>query len=262
MEQIRINFEENLDISFKVAQFKNRELKAKSLFSILEIDKKTAYNFVRKYHYLKDARFFSKFAYGLYIEDVLVGCCAFSNPQGINSLKTWFNFTNDNQSVLELSRLCMLPILNGTNATSFLLGNSIKILKKKSIRAVITLADDSKHIGSIYQVCNFNYYGLTDSKTDFYSADGKVNPRGKTKDLLGVWLPRTKKHRYAFIIDKKLNVKLKQEEPPKKKIKNNYDCCNNTNIVFDKRFKIYYTCPKCTNTINDITEDVEILSSN
>ena len=95
----------------------------------------------------------------------------FSNPQGNVALKGWFGLPNTDQSVLELSRLCVLPQLNGTNATSFLLSTSIRLLKKEGVRAVITLADDSRHSGSIYQVCNFTYYGLTDKKSDFFSSD-------------------------------------------------------------------------------------------
>ena len=48
---------------------------------------------------------------------------------------------------------------------------------------------------------DFKYYGLTDKKTDFYTADGRVNPRGATKDIRGIWLPRTRKHRYAYVLD-------------------------------------------------------------
>lgn len=257
MSQIKLDFFNENDINESIYRFKNREVKAKEIFKIKEIDKNVAYNFIKKHHYLKDAKFFSKFSYGLFIYDTLVGCSTFSNPQGISSLKSWFGLPNTDQSVLELSRLCMLPILNGTNATSFLLGNSVKMLKNKQVKAVITLADDSRHVGSIYQICNFKYYGLTDKKTDFFCSDGRVNPRGSTKDLDGVWLPRTQKHRYCYLLDKKINVLLSEcKKPSLEKIKK-YDCCNDSKITYDKRFDKYYTCPKCTDKISDITIDVE-----
>lgn len=41
-----------------VEQFKNRELKAKQIFVIQEISKNDAYDFVKQYHYLGDAKFF------------------------------------------------------------------------------------------------------------------------------------------------------------------------------------------------------------
>jgi len=228
-----------------IHKFKNREVKAKDIFQIKEIEKPIAYAFIKQYHYLADAKFFAKYCYGLYLGENLVGCSTFSNPQGISAMKSWFGLENSDQSVLELSRLCMLPELNGSNATSYLLGNSMKMLKSKDVNAVITLADDSRHVGSIYQVCNFKYYGLTDSKTDFYCEDGRVNPRGATKDLRGVWLPRTRKHRYCFLLGK---VKVLLSEQPKPTIDKtqDYSCCSGTNIVIDKRFGKNYTCPKCT----------------
>lgn len=245
--QATFNFSNNIsEQAYKdIDKFKNRGIKAKTLFSIKEIDKNTAYAFIKEHHYLKDAKFFSKYSYGLYIEDVLVGCSTFSNPQGISTMKGWFGLPNTDQSVLELSRLCMLPILNGTNATSYLLANSIKLLKSKDVKAVITLADSSRHVGSIYQVCNFTYYGLTDKKTDFFCADGRVNPRGQTKDLQGVWLPRTRKHRYCFLIDKKLKILLDSCLIPSSSCINEKNCCNGEKNVIDKRFNVVYNCPLC-----------------
>ena len=253
MNQLNIfSITNSTDIKTKIGLFKDRIEKAKNIFFIKEIDKKTAYDFIKKYHYLKEAKFFAKYSYGLYIDNVLVGCSTFSNPQGISAMKSWFGLPNSDQSVLELSRLCMLPDLNGTNATSFLLGNSMKMLKNKEVKAVITLADDSRHVGSIYQVCNFKYYGLTDKKTDFFCADGRVNPRGKTKDLQGVWLPRTRKHRYAYLLDKNMSVLINESKKPIANETFEYDCCNDSKKVHDKRFNKNYTCPKCTNKIEEV----------
>ena len=240
-----------------IEEFKNREIKAKQIFVIDEISKNEAYEFIRKYHYLGDAKFFCVYAYGLFCEKELVGCATYSNPQGISALKGWFGISNQDQTVLELSRLCMLPSLNGTNATSYLLGNSMKMLKQHNIRAIVTLADSSRHIGSIYQVCNFKYYGLTDKKTDFFCADGRVNPRGATKELHGVWLPRTRKHRYCYILDKELKVLYKEQPHPTVKQKIEYDCCNGTKIVYDNRFGEYYTCPKCCGKLEKVDNKEE-----
>lgn len=188
-------------------RFVNRLCRAKDVFRIFEINKATAYRFVAMYHYLGAAKFFSVHNYGMYTRDLrLVGVATFSNPQGTNSMKGWFGLEVSDDSVLELSRLCMLPVLNGTNATSYLLSNSIKMMHKEyGTRAVITLADSSRHVGSIYQVCNFTYYGLSEPKNDFWSADGKKNVRRDTiKNIDGVWVPRPRKHRYAYIMDKRL----------------------------------------------------------
>ena len=43
-----------------IEKFKNREIKAKDIFIIGDITKPMAYEFVRKYHYLGDAKLSSK----------------------------------------------------------------------------------------------------------------------------------------------------------------------------------------------------------
>lgn len=236
-----------------IVKFKNRELKAKDLFIIEEISKTEGYEFIKKYHYLKDAKYFSSFDYGLFMDGELVGVATFSLPQGTATLKGWFGLSNTTKDILELSRLCVLPSLNGSNATSYLLSKSMKKLKNNhNIRAVITLADTSRHVGSIYQVCNFTYFGITNKKTDFYREDGKKNPRGSTKNSKGVWIDRTRKHRYAFIMDKSLVCKYEEQSYPKREETLETICCNNTKVVYDKRFDKYYTCPICTGSIKEI----------
>lgn len=257
--------------------FKNRECKAKDIFYIKEISKPTSYEFVRKYHYLGDAKFFCVQAFGLFYRgnNELIGCATYSLPQGIATLKSWFSLTNQTKNIYELSRLCMLPQLNGTNATSFLLSGSIKELKKQNeeekqrlkkqgipftsddykCRAIITLACSERHVGSIYQICNFKYYGLSDKKTDFYTEDGRVNPRGKTSSVYGVWLNRARKHRYAFILDKTLKVNYQEQPKPKTNETYVLDCCNGTNEVYDARFNRWYTCPRCTGKLERIYKE-------
>lgn len=234
--------------------FKERKVKARDIFYIYEVSKPTAYEFVKKYHYLGGAKFFSVLNYGLFYKKTneLVGVAVFACPQGISTLKGWFNLPNQDKSIMELTRLTMLPELNHTNATSYLLGNSLKLLKREMIRAVITLAQSDRHVGSIYQVCNFKYYGLTDKKTDFYTADGRVNPRGATKDIQGVWIPRARKHRYAYILDPELKCLYKEEPRPTKESVNHTECCNGTGMVLDKRFNVWYTCPRCIGHIEEV----------
>lgn len=236
-------------------------IKAKDVFRIMPISKQLAYKFVSKNHYLGKAKFFSCVAYGLFMKDTyeLVGVATFSQPQGIVALKGWFGLDNSNTDIYELSRLCMLPILNGTNATSFLLGGSIKRIKRDcGARAVISLADSNRHVGSIYQVCNFKYYGLTDKKSDFYGIDGTKNPRGAVRNVHGVWLERTRKHRYCYLIDKSLKVNYSECDKPKPSDKSNKICCNGSKKVFDKRFNEWFTCPICTGALMKIDNEVDL----
>ncbi len=95
---------------------------------------------------------------------------------------------------------------------------------------------------------------MTDKKTDFYTSDGKINPRGSTKNVQGVWLPRTRKHRYAYILDNNLECLLSKQDKPLKSAKNIYDCCNGTFMVEDKRFNKKYSCPICTERLKEITD--------
>ena len=244
---------------YKIEQFKKREIKAKEIFEIKPISKKEAKGIIKKYHYLEKKEFMHTVTYGLFEKESneLLGCAVFGTVGGISTLKGWFGESNRNSdNYLELTRLVMNPVLNGTNATSYLLGNSIKDIKKtmKNIRAIISLAESTRHVGSIYQVCNFKYFGLSDKKTDFYGADGSKNKRGSTKDVQGVWIPRPQKHRYCYILDETLEVKYAQESYPKKDDKLHITCCQGTNMVYDKRFEKYYTCPICTGKLEEVQE--------
>jgi hypothetical protein len=247
-----------INIESIVNRFKNREVKAREIFDIRELCKEYAYDFVRQHHYLGDAKFFSMYNYGLFIKGTneLVGCATYSLPQGTETLKGWFGLESNDSSVMELTRLCMLPLLNGTNATSFLLSNSVNMLKRHKVKAVITLADSKRHVGSIYQVCNFKYYGLTSPKTDFFAVGFKPNTRFETiRDRDGVWVPRSRKHRYAYILDKKLKCLYDECARPTTDETTKTECCEDTFILYDNRHSKWYTCPRCCSQFINITNE-------
>ena len=197
-------------------------------------------------------------AYGLFVNSECVGASVFGMVGGISSLKGWFGIGNSKDESLgfvELNGLVLNPMYNGGNYTSKLLGGAIRKLKKKGVRAVVSLADASIHNGYIYQACNFSYHGLSDKKTDFYQYNSngnfKLNPRGQTKSLSGVWLPRTRKHRYVYLIDKKVNVLYEKQQYPKGQ-EHKSSCCKGSHIVFDNRFDQKYTCPLCTKKLKKL----------
>lgn len=244
-----------------IEKFKAREIKAKDIFVIKEINKKQATEIIEKYHYLGKKKFMYTIAYGLFEkenEDELLGCAVFGVVGGSVALKGWFSVDNSHSNeYFELTRLVMNPNLNGCNATSFLLGNAIKDIKKnrKEIKAIISLADNSLHNGAIYQACNFKYYGLTNPKTDFVvSGSSFINQRvGTTKDKEGVWIPRSRKHRYCYIINEDININYKEEKYPKGNSMNIKPiCCNGTKKVYDKRYNKWYTCPRCCGICKEI----------
>ena len=250
--------QKHMKLSEAIERFRNREIKAKDAFEIRPIAKGEAYGFVAKYHYLGTAKFMSMYQYGMFLKgtDMLLGVATFAPPQGPSSLKGWFGITDNSATyVQELTRLCLLPELNGSNATSFLLSNSMKRLKALGVKAVVTLADSARHVGSIYQNCNFKYYGLTDEKTDMYSLEG-TNVRGKSSNFHGVWLPRTRKHRYAYVLDPALKVLYKEEPRPSKgDLAGKPPCCGGSLVVHDDRYDEWFTCPKCTSKFIQLTEE-------
>lgn len=220
--------------------------------SIDKVHKQDASYMFKKYHYLGDKEFIHSVAFGLYLDSELIGVANFGSPSGSSTMKGWFGLSNDNEfckSVYELNRLVIIPKYNGKNYGSYFLSRCLKLLKKSGIKGVISLADARHHSGYIYQACNFKYYGLTDKKPDFYKYESdnvfKLNPRGKTTYLHGVWLDRSLKHRYYYSLEKKSNV-LYKAEPYPKDATNTVTCCNGTNQVVDNRHGMLYTCPLCT----------------
>lgn len=247
----------NIDM---INKFKERKIKAKDIFEVKTINKNTAEDIVKKYHYLGDKKFMYTVAYGLFEKESneLLGCAVFGVVGGSLALKGWFGVDNSHSNeYFELTRLVMNPNLNGCNATSYLLGNAIKHIKRDfvEIKAIISLADNSLHNGAIYQACNFKYFGLTNKKTDFcVSGSSFINQRvGTTKDKEGVWIPRSQKHRYCYIIDNTVQIKYKEERYPKGNAMNiKPNCCNGTLVVYDKRYDKYYTCPRCVGKCEEL----------
>ena len=175
-----------------------------------------AYELVNAFHYLGSKRFMGQHAFGLIQDLKVIGAVVYSPLSVPNSATSAFGLPRGNYpDLLEMSRLVLEPELNGKNYGSMLVGRSLRMLKQREVRAVISYADSSRHNGAIYQACNFGYYGLTAPKTDFYLLDGTQVTRGKVKGLEGQWLPRTRKHRYLYLLDKRLKPIWEQEPYPK-----------------------------------------------
>jgi len=176
-----------------------------------------AYDLVSRFHYLGKTRFVSQFRYGLYDDMDLVGAVIYQPLAAPNSATSAFGLPRGNyKEFVEMSRLVLEPNLNGKNYGSMLISKSIRFLKQEGIKAVLSYADSSRHVGMVYQASNFGYYGLTAAKCDYQMPDGTIKQRGKTKGMGGQWIPRTRKHRYLYLIDKTLEVKWAKEPYPKK----------------------------------------------
>jgi len=188
-------------------------------FNIQKITKKEAATILLQYNYLKDKSktFKSGYNYGLFKNGELLGAIVFTGlpvpelSKGMLGLER-----NQQEGLFELSRLCIHPKIQGQehNITSWFVSRSIRSLRKETeVRLILSYADSEYHEGVIYKACNFSYYGLTDVKKDFwiYQEDGSYvkHSRGSIKNLKGEWRPRSRKHRYILLFDKKLNIKWK-----------------------------------------------------
>jgi len=171
---------------------------------------------VKRYHYLGDKPFRRGFSYVLEYDGFIRGGLVWHSVSAPETVVGAFGLDrNDQKGFYELGRLVVSPIINHKNITGFFLSHSIRLLKKRNnVRALISYADSSKHVGTVYQACNFKYYGLTDKKGDFW-VNGKIQERGRTKGVNGEWRPRIQKHRYMVVVDKSLKILWEEEQYPK-----------------------------------------------
>ena len=193
---------------------------AKSEFTINKITKEQAKKILLEYHYLKDKSktFKSGFNYGLFKGKELVGVVIYTGFPVPELSKGMLGLERDQQEGLfELSRLCIHPDVQNTehNIASWFVSRTIKTLKKETnVKVILSYADSEYHTGTIYRACNFEYYGLTDLKKDFWikQPDGSYikHSRGKIKGVEGEWRYRSQKHRYVLLFDKTLFVKWKK----------------------------------------------------
>ena len=200
----------------------------KNKYFIDKISRDSAKKLLDQYHYLhQEGNFRSGINFGLFeIESrLLIGVCVFHTNSAKEIVKGCFNINAYKlDGFYELGRLCMNPHKHEKNLTSFFLSNSIKLLRKiKKVVSLLTYADSNYHNGYIYQACNFEYYGLTDQKKDFFviQKDGsyKKLQRGKCRNLIGEWRDKSRKHRYLIIYDDKLKTIWKKQPYPKQEQK-------------------------------------------
>jgi hypothetical protein len=198
----------------------------KSDFFIDKVGKEEIKELLYTYHYLKDESkdFKSGYNYSLYrksFTDILniggsVGACIFTGlPVPEIAVGAFGLQRHEQEGIYELSRLCIHPDVQKEeyNITSWFVSRCIRRFRKDAtVRAILSYADSNHHTGVIYRACNFQYYGLTTSKKDFYYADGTKHSRGSVKGSEGEWKERSRKHRYLMVFDKKLKERLTWKE--------------------------------------------------
>jgi len=198
----------------------------KSQYYIERVTKKELEHLLLTYHYLKDESktYKSGFNYGLYrksFTDILrigncLGACIFTGlPVPEIAVGAFGLERNQQEGIYELSRLCIHPDIQKQeyNITSWFVSRCIRRFRKDtSVRAILSYADSHHHTGTIYRACNFQYYGLTDPKKDFYYADGTKHSRGSVRGIDGEWRDRSRKHRYLMVFEKDLKILWKPEK--------------------------------------------------
>lgn len=190
----------------------------KNDFAIRTISKDEAKSLLEDYHYLSKIQrgFKSKFNYGLFKDDTLVGVCIFTGLPVKELLKGMMggDFTDNQDGYYELSRLVIHPETQQSehNIASWFVSRCINLIRKTTdVKLILSYADDDYHKGTVYRALGFKYYGLTDSKKDFWFKldDGtyKKHSRGKVKGFEGEWRPRSRKHRFLLVYDKTIDVR-------------------------------------------------------
>lgn len=184
-------------------------------YSIKLISKEHCGSILLKWHYLKDISkgFKSGVNYGLFLNSKLCGVCIYTGFPVPELVKGMFGLERDDQNgFFELSRLCLDPEEQAIehNLASWFVSRTIKLLRKQeNVRAILSYADGDHHKGVVYKACNFNYYGLTAKKKDFWilQCDGSYikHSRGKTKGVEGEWRERSQKHRFLKVYDRGLS---------------------------------------------------------
>lgn len=145
-------------------------------------------------------------AFGLYIENVLKGCCTFSTPASRFSL---------NPQPFELNRLVISEGLPNNSLSKFVSSSLKQFPKKPAI--IVSYADPNYgHNGYIYQATNWIYNGLSNGRTIFFVNGKELHERTiydkygtasveKLRDMgLSVETKRSlPKHRYFYILGSK-----------------------------------------------------------
>ena len=195
-------------------------------FVIENIGKKDAEGLLLEHHYLKDHSrgFKSGYNFGLFKNEPIssegiLGVCIFTGLPVPELAQSAFGLQRNQQDGLfELSRLCLHPSVQRSekNLASWFVSRCLRRLRQRTmVRAVLSYADADYHEGTIYKASNFEYYGLSDPKKDFWikQNDGSFvkHSRGKMSGLNGEWRDRSRKHRFLMIYDKTLNVLWNKE---------------------------------------------------
>lgn len=173
-------------------------------------DLKQIAELVGRLHYAGGGANTATFRHGLFKREewplVVRGTAWWMPPTRSAAEATW---PNNWQGVLSLSRLVIEPDVP-TNAASFLLGASVKLIRKDPRwECLVTYADEWQgHTGAIYLAAGWEWVGLTKPER-VYVKDGvmvarKAGPRTRTHDEMlemgAKCVTASRKHKFVKVL--------------------------------------------------------------
>lgn len=180
---------------------------------VVPTSKQVCDEFVRKKHYSHRVPIFWA-GFALVENNTIEGVCVFGQPSP--SIQR-FAFRDRDFRLYELTRLVVQS--KTKNATSYLVGNSLKALEPKPC-AVVSYADSEHgHCGYIYQATNWIYTGATVAHDHDYIVDGRrihsmtlrdmgiTNPKRWAKENRIETVSPSLKHRYFYFVGNKQQKK-------------------------------------------------------
>jgi hypothetical protein len=192
-----------------------------SEYVVRKIENSNTKELILNFHYARRMPSIS-FAYGLFLNGELEGVVTFGQPASPRVCDGIAGKENA-RLVLELNRLVLRN--NRKNEASRLVGQALRMLPKPKI--IISYADTAqKHLGVVYQATNFDYYGLSEIRTDRVFIDGTKQKHGRhviSTDIENLHertklVERPRKHRYVKIIaNKTIQKRLMQQIKYEKK---------------------------------------------
>lgn len=169
------------------------------------INKETAANFYRRWHYLGDKGLIGMYHMGAYYDGAIQGAITWHIPYTEEVCKSIFG-TTDQAGIFTLVRLAMTDDCPKNSESRFLAVATKLLRKMELVKAIVTYADTAQnHNGTIYRASNYTYLGLTPQKADFW-VDGAIKYRGKSKGIEGEWIDRSRKHLFVKVFDSKLQI--------------------------------------------------------
>jgi len=174
------------------------------MYSIIQIDYKTAMDIIVKNHYLHRKAPCS-FAFGLFDNQKLIGVICYGTPSSA-PLRSGICGIEEKNNVIELTRL-WIDDSSIKYAESYLIGNTIKLVNKEIIVSYAEI--QAGHVGTVYQATNWIYTGLSAKRTN-WTIEG-VNKHCQTiadkytaKEIRKIYgdkfslVDRPRKHRYIY----------------------------------------------------------------